>query len=190
MTFKKNSVNLARGFSKSWHHVFVMSITCAFVLTWCLFVGNSRQTTSPVPWHRAPKYGRKLNLHLTMKWFLLKWFLNSCMCRERVCVASCENTVWIQEGRGELWKLQIICTDKTSSGQSARVCCILYAICMACLIWNKRRSCLLHLSKIPDSYFYKMAKTLLVLLCPDFFKIHKSNQKPCQTFFLFFSLIN
>lgn len=46
---------------------------------WCLFVGNSRQTTRSVPWHRAPKYDRKLNLPLTMKWFLFQWFLNLCM---------------------------------------------------------------------------------------------------------------
>lgn len=80
------------GFSESGHYIFVLSNVCAFVLTWCLFVGNSRQTTSSVPWHRAPKYERKLNSHLTLKRFLLKWALVSCMRRKEVCATSSETT--------------------------------------------------------------------------------------------------
>lgn len=91
-----------RGFSKSWHVFFIFIIfisdICAFVLTWCLFVDNSRQTTSSVPWHRAPKYDRKHDLHLTIKWFLFKWSLILCMYRQQVCAASSETTVCSQEG--------------------------------------------------------------------------------------------
>lgn len=86
------------GFSESGRYIFVLSNVCAFVLTWCLFVGNSRQTTSSVPWHRAPKYERKLNSHLTLKRLLLKWALVLCMQRKEVCAPSRETTVWLQEG--------------------------------------------------------------------------------------------
>lgn len=149
----KIAVNPERGFSKSWHHMFVMSNICAFVLTWCLFVGNSRQTTSSVPWHRAPKYDRKHNLHLTIKRFLFKWSLISCMCRWRVCVASRETTVWIQEG--ELVKnaqsvhRQFSLLKLFQANQLQ--CDLYYATCMACLTWKEQLSCLLHLYKIPDS---------------------------------------
>lgn len=147
----KIAVNPERGFSKSWHHMFVMSNICAFVLTWCLFVGNSRQTTSSVPWHRAPKYDRKHNLHLTIKRFLFKWSLISCMCRWRVCVASRETTVWIQEG--ELVKkctkcAQTIFLAETLSGQSATVWSVL---CYLHGVFDLKGAALMFTAPLQDS---------------------------------------
>lgn len=127
-----------RGFSKSWHVFFffffwiIISDICAFVLTWCLFVDNSRQTTSSVPWHRAPKYDRKHNLHLTIKWFLFKWSLILCMYRQQVCAASSETTVCSQE-RESVKNAQ---TVLALSSQSAT----LWTTSMACLTWNEQLS--------------------------------------------------
>lgn len=90
---------LSKGGFSEFPYIFVLSNVCAFVLM-CLFVGNSRQTTSSVPWHRAPKYERKLNSHLILKQFLLKWAPVLCMRRKQVCATS-ETTVWLQEGDSE-----------------------------------------------------------------------------------------
>lgn len=127
------------GFSESGHYIYVLSNVCAFVLMWCLFVGNSRQTTSSVPRHRAPKYERKLNSHLTLKRFLLKRALVSCMRRKQVCATSSETTVWLQEGESEQ-------TSESESfpGQSALT-----------RIW-------IHFSQILDCEFYWMVKPFCV----------------------------
>lgn len=81
-----------------------MCYTCAFVLMWCLFVDNSRQTTSSVPWHRASKYDLKL-IYISMKWFLFKFHFNLCMRRKKwVCLCILRN---IQSGftRGSWWNI-------------------------------------------------------------------------------------
>lgn len=82
---------------------FVMSNICAFVLTWCLFVGNSRQTTSSVPWHRAPKYDRKHELTSDYK-----MISSSNGSSNRACVDEgfVLHLVKIQSGfrRGSYWK--------------------------------------------------------------------------------------
>lgn len=177
-------VNLARGFSKSWYHVFVMSNICAFVLTWCLFVGNSRQTTSSVPWHRAPKYDRKHNLHLTMKWFLFKWFLNWCMFRKRVCVASCENTVWIQ-GVRKMHKMNVsaqICIDKTSN----QLQCTPYSVLFAWHVWLEISSWHVYRTSLRfQTVVLQDGQTLLCFVVFWFyFKTHKSNQNHAKHFFV------
>lgn len=132
MSFFVISVDLARGFSKSWHHVFVMSNICAFVLTWCLFVGNSRQTTSSVPWHRAPKYDRKHELTPDYKMIPLQMVPQIVHVKIKgLCCILWKKTVWIQEG--ELVRNAqpglLVLRQSASSFSGSSVYSLLYTIC-------------------------------------------------------------
>ena len=170
-----------------------MSNICAFVLTWCLFVGNSRQTTSSVPWHRAPKYDRKHNLHLTMKWFLFKWLLNWCMCRQK----GLRCILWKYSlDSGGVQNAQIVKTALTKNSFQPSV---LHTICYLHGMFDSTSS-----SRVVPHLFLRFQTVVLqdgqTLLCFVvfwfYFEIHKSNQNHAKHFivcfyfvyFLFFNL--
>lgn len=140
----------------------VSCYTCAFVLMWCLFVDNSRQTTSSVPWHRASKY----DLKLIYIWTWNDSSSNStsiCACVEKkkgLCLHLEKLTVWISEGGvGGLLTLRLI--ELTLFSPFLSNWLLPAAVKMTSLTWAERTSCLLHFPRIPDSSFYKMAKNPL-----------------------------
>lgn len=111
------------------------------MLTWCLFVANSRQTTSSVPWHRASKYDRKQNLHLTLKRFLFKWSLILCMCRKRFVLHLLELQSGFRRGSGRKKNAQL-CTDNMHCWNSFRPisCGAVSVMLLAWHVWLETNS--------------------------------------------------
>lgn len=188
MTIYHISYNLVRGFSKSWHHVFVMSNICAFMLTWCLFVGNSRQTASAVPRHRASKYDCKLNLHL---------WNDSSSNGSSICACVGEgfvlHLVKVQSGfRRGCWYLDNLHWQTFFLGQSATAWFRRYAVCMACMMWNKLSS-QVHCTflRLQTASSTRWSKPSFVLMCSDFiFKsINQTRTMPNMFLFLFVFLL-
>lgn len=166
---------------------FVMSNICAFVLTWCLFVGNSRQTTSSVPWHRAPKYDRKHELTSDYK-----MISSSNGSSNRACVDEgfVLHLVKIQSGfrRGSYWKN---CFSVHRKFAFTRVYRHKMHTCMACLTCKSSSQVNFTFLRFQTASSTRWPNPLFVLLCSDFIfskSINQTRTMPNIFFFLFYVL--
>lgn len=158
-----------------------------FVLMWCLFVDNSRQTTSSIPWHRATKYDLKLiHLYEMIPLQMVPRFLHVQRKKRGFACASCEKKRK-KNGLDSKRRGGIVGNQHHQLLERGKRCSRIIgrSISMPDGVFDSNGS---DLSLIPDSWFHKMFQTLFVLSCSDLqFEVHESNPNHVRFVFFFFS---